>query len=278
MFSRFHKIIVSLIILLAVSCTGDVLNVSEPKLVIDGFIEDGGFPVVIVTTTIPVSRDFIGEENVKDCIVRWAKVTVSDGEHEVILTGKSNKGYFPPYLYTTADLRGEAGKEYSLTVEYHGMKATALTTIPESPVLKEMNVVESSGPESDYFLEASFDRGTGCGSHLGFFVREEGRGSQYRPSYLGLVDDDEPHTWNVYPPETDRWADFNPYFTSGMTIGVKLCSMDDASYDYWRSFADNSTFSGNFIIHSDGNMMSNVAGGEGIWAGYGVDTKIVTIP
>lgn len=267
-----------LAIFLAVSCSGDVLNVSETRLVIDGFIEDGGFPIVIVTTTLPVSKEFIGEENIKDCVARWAKVTVSDGEHDVILTGMSNKNYFPPYIYTTGELRGEAGKTYYLEVEYHNMKASAVTTIPESTPIDEIRVMQSDVSDSQYYLEASFSRTPAKGNHCAFFVRDGNSKQQYKPSYLGLVDDSSLDSWNVYPAETEIWAEFNPYFTSGMTVDVKLYTMDDDSFNYWRSFAENSTFAGNTIISPDGNIMSNVIGGEGIWAGYGVDSKTVAIP
>ncbi len=263
---------------LAVSCSGDVLNVSEARLVIDGFIEDGGFPTVMVTTTLPVSTEFIGEDDINDCVVRWAKVTVRDGDHDVILTGMANKNYFPPYLYTTGELRGEAGKTYSLEVEYHNMKATAVTTIPEGATIDAIKVAQSSESDSQYFLEASFSRTSTMGGHCGFFVREGNTKQQYKPSYLGLVDDSAMESWNVYPPETDKWAEFNPYFTSGMTVDVKLYTMDDASFKYWKSFAENSTFAGNTLISNDGNIMSNISGGEGIWAGYGVDSKTVEVP
>ena len=69
-----------------------------PEIVVEGWIEDGGFPVVMVTTSVPVSSEYEKWDSLEDHLVRWAKVTVSDGENEVVLTGKMDRNYFPPYI------------------------------------------------------------------------------------------------------------------------------------------------------------------------------------
>ena len=38
------------------SCSTHIPLESDPQLVVEGWIDDGGFPVVIVTTTIPVDE------------------------------------------------------------------------------------------------------------------------------------------------------------------------------------------------------------------------------
>ncbi len=270
----FHIILLALV---AVSCDGDIFCSSEPMLVIDGYIEDGGFPVVIVTTTLPVSDRTIGEEELRDCVARWAKVTVSDGEKEVILTGMVNRKYFPSYIYTTGDMRGHVGKTYRLEVEYHGMKATAVTTIPESGSIQNIEIQKSRDSDSRYFLEASFHRSSDPGSHYGFFVRQESDGVQYKPSFLGLVDDFADR-WTVYPPQPEKWSNLKPYFVSGSVVDVKLCSMDEECFRYWESFTALSSMSGNVLVPFDDNLVSNIRGGEGIWAGYGSDVYRVVIP
>ena len=277
---------------MAYGCSTDILNVGEPMLVVDGFIEDGGFPLVMVTTTLPVSEEYRSLDDVRDCIARSAKVTVSDGENEVILTGMVNRDYFPPYVYTTGNLRGRAGKNYSLKVEYHGMTATAVTTIPESVPLERLVPSRSDVADTLYSLEAVFTDNPRPGDHYRLFVYREGIDSTYRNAFLGVMDDsvignpapgDEslsgrPAVMSVYPPEPLKWATYTPYFVSGTRVHVKLCTMDDAAFAYWSDFADVSSFSRNVIFTSNHNISSNISGGLGIWAGYGASTMVVDIP
>lgn len=269
----FHTAIFAL--LAAAGCSGDIFSETEPRLAIDGFIEDGGFPVVIVTTTIPVTDRLMDEKEIRDCVARWAKVTVSDGENEVILTGKSDKDYFPSYIYTTGKLRGKAGRTYRLEAEYHGMKASAVTTIPDAPAISDIRVMKSEESGSQYYIQADFHCPEGL--HCAFFIRQEGEERSFKPAYLGLVDH-AAGSWAIYPPQLEKWAQMNPYFESGSTVDIKLCTMDDASYGYWESFAALSTFSSNVLVPYDDNLSSNVSGGEGLWAGYGTDVRKVTIP
>ena len=96
-------------------------------LVVEGWIEDGGFPVVMLTRSLPVTTEYQSMDDLSDYMLRWARVTVSNGEDSVVLTGKYDRGYFPLFIYTTSRMRGEAGKEYTLTVEYRDYYATCRT-------------------------------------------------------------------------------------------------------------------------------------------------------
>ena len=111
-------IIILLALITAAGCSFPDMYDYEPQIVVEGWIEDGGYPVVIVTSTVPVTGDYRYWDEMQDHIIRWAKVTVSDGEKDVVLTGKMDNDYFPPYVYTTSRLKGESGKTYTLTVEY----------------------------------------------------------------------------------------------------------------------------------------------------------------
>ena len=121
-------------------CEKDVLPPHKSILVVEGWIEDEGFPVVILTESLPVSQDYTSLDNISDYLVKWAKVTVSDGEQTEILIGKYEKGYFPPYVYTTSRIKGKAGRSYTLTVEYGDYYATAATTIPEPPTIDHISI------------------------------------------------------------------------------------------------------------------------------------------
>ena len=102
-----------------------------PQIVVEGWIESDGYPVVMLTTTVSIGEDAKDWTSLKDNILRWAKVSISDGVHEEILTGRMDNSYFPPYIYTTSRMKGESGKTYTLKVEYGGRTVTAQTTIPD---------------------------------------------------------------------------------------------------------------------------------------------------
>src|SRR5262245_60933615 len=104
----------------------------EPRLVIDGSIESGGFPRVVLSRSASYFAA-IDSSNIRDLIVSTAKVTVSDGNESEVLTLKRDNTFFPPYYYQGTSLKGQAGKSYTLTVEVKGERYEASTTIPPPP-------------------------------------------------------------------------------------------------------------------------------------------------
>ena len=172
------KSLIALALLLA-ACTPSWQPEGEEKLVVEGWIDAGGFPIVMVTTSVPTSTEYQNIDDQKEHLVRHARVTVSDGENSVILTGMSSKSYFPPYIYTTADMRGVAGKTYSLTVEYSGMTATASTTVPAAVPLDSLWCVPSKDDAGKYNLKARFSDPEGSEDYYRLFVKVAGRDSSY---------------------------------------------------------------------------------------------------
>ena len=81
-------------------CSQDVSTSSQSQLVVEGWIDAGGFPVVKLTRTIPLSDDALSLDSLSRYMDRWAKVTISDGERTEILAGRYDKKYFPPFIYT----------------------------------------------------------------------------------------------------------------------------------------------------------------------------------
>ena len=67
--------------------------VYNPEIVVDGWIEEGEAANVILTQTVMVNPDSEqGEIRLQDIPIRWAKVTVSDGEQEEVLVGRKSDG------------------------------------------------------------------------------------------------------------------------------------------------------------------------------------------
>lgn len=105
----------------------------DPKLVIEGTIENGEVAVVTLTNSIPYFANINLEYIMQNVLVTDAEVTItsSDSVSEQLMFQ-----YYPDAPLSVAfvgrNLRGEEGKSYTLTVKYKGEIYTAETTIPHT--------------------------------------------------------------------------------------------------------------------------------------------------
>lgn len=269
-----RRVLICLLAMVLAGCATDVVfSQDSPEIVVEGWIEDGGFPVVIVTTSVPVSTDYKDWDTLMDHLVRWAKVSISDGEKEVILTGKMDTDYFPPYIYTTARMRGEAGKKYSLKVEYGGRTETAETTIPSKVPLEYVKVLERT---DGYGIVAGLKDNTETKDYYKFFTMVEGVDSTYVSSFLGLVDDvvlgEEVTDIAV---NSSFVSNFNTIERSQVSyeeddvVRVRFVTMDETSFNYWSDYDDVTILSTNPFFPVNKKIRSNISSGMGYWAGYG---------
>lgn len=263
------------------ACSSDYVIEESPQLVVEGWIENGDFPHVIVTTTIPISEEHKSLENISEYMIKWAKVTVSDGEKEVVLTGFPDNSIMPPYIYRTSEMKGEVGKTYTLMVEYKDFVATATTTIPEVVPIKSIKQNKIKGTDDLYTCTISFDDPEQKGNYYKIFSSNDINGRQFLSTYLGTLSD-EVLTKNVdievYPGhKLTELENYNLYFTKGEKVCIKLCSIDKESYDFWRDYGDMLSFGRNFLLPYTNTIRSNMKGAYGYWCGYGSDSKILAI-
>lgn len=262
-------------------CTDAKIPAAESGLVVEGWIENGRHPVVIVTTSVPTTTEYQDWESLYDHLVRWAKVTISDGEQSVVLTGKYSDDYFPPYIYTTARIMGEVGKTYWLTVEYEGMVATAVTTIPE-PV--ELEYVKVKAVEAGYKIVAGIRDDKTVKNYYRFFSMVEGADSTYVPSLLGLIDDsvltddvNEAFVNGAYKAMTDSISRSPIQYLKDDVVRIRFCNMDEQVFNYWMDYDDIASLAANPFFPVNKRIRSNVSSGMGCWAGYGSSYYRVSI-
>ena len=278
---KSRHIIYLVYILLFFGCSDVELPISDPVLVVDGWIENGKNPIVLVTTSVPV-RDTLGdEEDLKKYVVTWTKVTVSDGEREVTLTGMKNDDYYPPYIYTTSSLIGEPGKTYTLKVEeYNGRGVTAETTIPEPVPLENLKVRRSTNEKDKYYLTGELRDNPETKDYYKVFIKKSRKDSIYLPSFLGLIDDE------ILNNEVDEIAINNAVniieqnqgtlFSADDFIFVRFSTINEAAHNYWSDF-DNVTMSQNPLFPASSRIRSNIIGGLGHWTGYGSTNYRISI-
>lgn len=276
---KHHIFLTLCALLLAIAgCEEARLPSYIPEIVVEGWIENGGFPVVILTTTVPVSSTVKDSTELKDHIIRWGKVSISDGEKDVILTGRVDDRYFPPYIYTTSGMRGEVGKEYNLTVEYSGRTVTASTTIPEPVPLEYIKVKEadngSSSPEDRrYQIIGGLRDNPHTKDYYKVFTKIQHQDSSFVSSFLGLTDDailtDQIKEIPINRGfGTINWKDEN-YFKPDDIVHVRFVTLTPQGYEYWSDFEEIQSLSQNPFFPISTDIRSNIKGGLGYWTGYG---------
>lgn len=258
---------------LCCSCQGDYLESQPSQLVVEGWIEHDGFPVVMVTRTVPLSTEPVSLDNLDRYIVKWAKVSVSDGQETVVLTGKYDERYFPPYIYTTGQLRGKQDKDYTLTVEYGDLTATATTHIPPPPQVD--GIWQEPCPESDTLVmyKVRLHDNPGEKNYYQLFCSYDGNIHQLSATYMCCISDqviDGVADFTVYRPYKATGEDNHSiYFNRKDTVVIKVAQIDETSYNFWCDYSNNLLFSNNIFMSTYQNLRTNIQGGYGIWYGMG---------
>lgn len=266
-----------------ISCNDSVrLPESNPQIVVEGWIEDGGFPVVMVTTSVPVTEILTDISELDQYVVNWAKVTIHDGENEVVLIGQKNDNYFPPYIYTTTSMQGKAGGTYYLKVEYSGRTVTASTTIPCPKPLEYIKVNKVKDKENMFYLTGGLKDNPQTKDYYKVFTKVRKKDSTFVSSFLGLTNDeilDEEICEIAINNGTGRISEkMNAYFTSEDFISIRFCTLDKKSWTYWSDFEEIQSLTSNPIFPVFTDIRSTVKGGLGYWAGYGSVYYKVSIP
>ena len=276
-----YNIVLLLSLLFAACDDGDIHPNPQQSLVVEGWIENGEFPIVIVTKTLPISDDYQNMDNLFDHLVRWAKVTISDGENSVVLSGRYDDTYYPPYVYTTSYMRGELGKTYSLTVEYEGQKLTAQTTIPNSlPVIDQYKIEPCAGSDTQYQITACFHDNPKEKNYYVFFTKIGLESNHYLGAYLGAVDDamiDGAVEYPVYQGNQYNVKDYTPYFESGEIVSVKFAQVDKSCFDFWDRYTKSQSLNSNMFLSTSTSLPCNIEGGLGYWSGFAAVASILII-
>lgn len=260
---------------------------SEPEnedlketIVVDGWIESGKNPMVFVTTAIPASNK---EQSISDLVnhlVRYAKVTIEHDGVEYPLVACLSDYYYIKTYFTTTDLTGEVGGEYHLTVEYDGMIAQSTTTIPEPALLDSLWSYSRSDDPTFRYVRCSFHDDPDERNFYRFFSCITNRQNHYNPAFLGLMDDSaatETISIDVDPgSELPNIGDYVSYYP-GDIVAVKFATMTEEVYNFWGKADQNNILAFLPINVAGVNLNSNIDGGFGCWAGYGITEYTICV-
>ena len=262
------------------ACEPVMVESEDPhRLVVEGWMDAGGHPLVTVTWPAAAQVQDKPASSLASHVIQDAVVTVTaDDGTEYRLTGQVNRNHLPPYVYTTEELTGQVGHTYTLKVIFGNHAASGSTTIPAPVPLERLTVTPSDLADSLYMITAYFPGPPAPGLHYRFFTQIEGKDTMFYPSVLSGVDAGN-YTGSI--PVTRGWQlgqSNKPLYYQGEVVHVRLCTMDDAAGRFWNSYDEVATLGTIPFFTSTNNARSNLTGAFGYWAGYGVSTGTVVIP
>ena len=255
---------------------GDDMPVAEPRMVVEGWIDSGGYPVVLLSfTAVPGDKELEWSES----IIRWGVVTLSDGERTVVLTGGPSDDYMPPYRYYSYEMAGVAGRTYTLTAEYQGMKVSSSVTMPEPTPIRSATRTPVEGCDTVNHLEIRFVAPADVPAYYHVSYRINGADRRFLPSMLGTVAVYEPGAEVTMPVYRSKGSfstgKFQPEMPASETVTVKLERVAAPVYEFWHAFDDATLVEGSIFVSGPGSMPSNIAGGLGVFSASGVSTVVI---
>ena len=278
-----------------ISCEKGVtfdLDESSSKLVIEATIETNQPPLVILSK----SQNFFAKitpDILAASFVRNAEVYVSNGivTHKLkeYSTPLSNGYTFYFYSIDSSNLAtafvGQTNTEYSLRILTENKEYTATTKIPTITRRIDSLFWKRAPVNNDSNKVALMVRATdqpGYGDYIRYFTKRN-----TEPFYpaLNSVYDDQVIDGISYEIEVERGVDRTQdlpddytLFIKGDTVTLKLCQIDKATYDFWRTMEFSYGSIGNPFA-SPTKVLSNISNGAlGYFGGYAPQFRTIIIP
>ncbi|MHA6247863.1 DUF4249 family protein [Pontibacter sp. CAU 1760] len=310
--SAFIRYCLALLLLLTLSrCEQDLtidLPAGKELLVVEGHMEQGHPPLVMLTRSVPVFSD-ASLAALENSFVHGARITVtSHGKSYPLwevpsaefseelrqavslqlgipIASLRNPEIFQVYVYTTTELTGELGNSYRLEIQHQGQELSAVTTIPQLNPIDSLWYLPHPDPKQDSLkiLHYRYVDPDTLGNSIRYFTK---RNSE--PFYAGLfssVFNDELVNGKTisFPldrgePKNQREVDLEKYsyFGVGDTVTVRWAAIDIPHYRFWYTLENEQNSNGS-PIGTPNITQSNIKGGLGIWGGYGVSYHRIII-
>lgn len=249
------------------------------KPVIEGWIDSGGYPRVIFTSSFVVGDGTDGE-TIADKIIRWGKVTISDGDKTVVMTGGPDNDLFPPYSYYTYYMEGVPGKTYTITADYEGFHAEASARMPSPPEVIDLRTERIAGSDTLRSASVVIAAPDDCPAYYHISTRVIPDDTRHYPALLGCAAAETPGQTIEIPIYRGKTSlsdsDFVAQLPTNRAVSIKIERVTREVYDFWKSFNEATLFGGSLFVNCSTSLPSNISGGLGYWSPQGV--TMLTLP
>jgi hypothetical protein len=275
----FFPVLFSFLLLSACTEKIDVtLPDSEKKIVIEGSIENGKFPEVIITKTFPLFSS-VANTSPNDFYVLDAQVYVSDGTITDTLHLSIDSASSLGVVYTGFRFVGMVGRTYFLTVVHEGKTYTSFTNIPQPVALDSVWWKEQPPKDTLGFANARFTEPAGLGGNYRWYAkRPRDRrylapfGATWDDKYVDGINFEFAYSKGYDPTDSENTYENDSakgYYTIRDTIYIRFCTINREAKDFYSTFETALSNNGNPFA-SPVTILGNIKGGAlGVWAGFG---------
>lgn len=281
-------------VFLFVSCEKDVdidLPQPEAKLVVEGWIENDAYPVVVLTRNssyfAPIDTNYLMDS----LFITNATVVVSNGfESDTLLPQFDFFNYahqvWPFFYYKGSKFKGTENGQYWLTITAEGQTITGFTTIPAKHSFDSLWWKAEPVSDSLGYIWARFTDDPNEKNYYRIFTHRLGRdfadvplfGSTYDDVFFAgqSIDFSMFRGMNSLTNDSAYSDEEFGLFRKGDSVVVRLSCMDREHYDFWRT-VEQESFSGGNPFANPVTIRHNVEGAIGVFGGYGsvYDTIVI---
>ncbi len=254
-------------------------EVDPTKMVVEGWIDAGKHPIVMLHTSYSLSEpdNTTLLDALEKHMVLFGKVVIFDGEDSVILTGRVDTNYLPPYIYTTTKMRGEVGKSYSLHATYKSFSAKSKTIIPEIAIFDSIRTDINNQKVHVIGYANQLEIGEPY-----IIMARTTKDKQYKICPMGAFRASQKQlklTINNPINFTGEGMILQTLFpqTDSVDIAIKFAKVDEAEYQFWDSYIAQKMTQGMFFMETYGNIISNIESGNRYWCGMGASEYTISL-
>lgn len=275
-FQRLNINITLLYIIIAImlsSCnySFDVTDIPyEPKVVVEGRIDNEKYASVILTRSAPVTgrQDTI---SILKSAIRSALITVSDGNILDTLRLTRDDDRFPPYVYKGQKIKGETGKIYELKIYHNSQIISSVTHIPDPVVPDSIWFIKNEVVDSIGYLGIRFkNHSDEC-----YQVSTAAIGKTvFNPCLYGNINSKDHEKDASIKMQLSKGPvvfpkiDLTTYYFINNTVKIRFAIQTLEAYQFWCDYQNEVLNSTNPIFPAFTSLRGNIENGIGIWSGY----------
>ncbi|MDE5660868.1 MAG: DUF4249 domain-containing protein [Muribaculaceae bacterium] len=265
-------------VMVLAGCSGDEPDMRADVPVIEAWIDSGGHPAVMFTSAItpdPEGGDLM------DKMIRWGKVTISDGEREVIMTGARSTDHIPPYRYFTAEMLGEPHKTYRITADYKSMHAESVCYMYEPTPIDDITFTADSDNDTLRSTTLHFTAPADVPAYYYLTIRNSESTAGSLPALMGCKEATVAGEHVTIPVFNSKQNYKGEHFVAQLRVGqsavVSLHRVPKEVYEFWRAYDDAVMFSENMLLGSNASLPTNIRGGLGVFSARATSSKFITV-